>query len=423
MQSIYKLGRHDSGTIFEMGGFLFKTIDKDLIDHFIEFSESDCYKELSNSKTIIETTIAIVGGEYYFKQKKLDLISYPREWSINMLVDASNLILYLCNILKKHGYYIVDCHGYNIIFDRGKPIIVDIGGIRKDALNNKFPVAPLLEYYVSYTIPFYIWLYCGSKLGKSSLPGIGNFIAISDYLSLKHPLMRSSLSSFFAKFLYVYINFITLGYKKSVQNGRSQFYAFLVCNPVFQYTSLLFGKFFLRLAKIKRRKLNSNEYSYDFSAKCEIPKVELYGNVAEVCYSRSITLLDPFVIQLESVNSITIISNCSSCDIFRRRIIEENKVGVNLVNTDVFSAYTVPGELPLNDRIKADYLIYSGIDLQAINEILKYSNRHIFEVLTSFVTKCVYFIIDPCYIPMLPSDFLKDMHCLDNFKVIWTNND
>jgi hypothetical protein len=424
MESIYKLGRIDSGTIYEADGYIFKTLDRQFINDFQNFFENGCYNELKNSNIIVETSIVSVNGEYFFKQRKLELISYPREWSINMLSEASNSVLKICHTLKKFGFYIMDCHGYNIIFDNCRPIIVDIGGIRKDTHNNKFTVAPLLEYYVSYIIPFYIWNMCGEKVGKASLPTIGNFIKISDYLSLKHPLMRNSISKIIGYLLYYYINFITLGYKEIVQKYNDKFYTAIVTNLIFQYSSLIMGSLFLGLSKIKNSKFKNKEKYLDiFTIKYKFPKIELSGTVAEVCYSKSITLLDSWESCQRNINRTTLISDHTSCDLFIQRIKDKNHINYNVINTDIFSTYMLPGELSLKIRLNADYLIYSAIDHQSIKEIIKYSNEHIYNVLTSLASSGVYFVIDSLYIDLLPSNFLKDLAGLENFKIIWISND
>ena len=60
------------------------------------------------------------------KQERLDFISYPFEWSFDMIKDAATTTLKIQEISMEYGMSLKDASSYNIQFHKGKPIFIDI---------------------------------------------------------------------------------------------------------------------------------------------------------------------------------------------------------------------------------------------------------------------------------------------------------
>jgi|CXWL01.1.fsa_nt_gi ribosomal protein L11 methylase PrmA len=123
--------RDPSGFIFKKDGVLYRQVNKTFREHFDFFITSGCYDRLVKKGMLIphETVNENLTGDddWYatLKPEKLQFISYPYEWSFDMLKDAALLTL---NILKEavaSGMILKDATPYNIQWHKGKPIFID----------------------------------------------------------------------------------------------------------------------------------------------------------------------------------------------------------------------------------------------------------------------------------------------------------
>jgi len=112
--------RDPSGFIFEKNGQLYRQVNKVFKEHFDFFVSSGCYDNLVKKGLLIPHTIIndnLTGNEEWFatlQPERLSFISYPYEWSFDMLKDAALLTL---NILKESlasGMILKDATPYNI---------------------------------------------------------------------------------------------------------------------------------------------------------------------------------------------------------------------------------------------------------------------------------------------------------------------
>jgi len=92
-------------------GLFKKLIDEGLLLHFEESGE-----------------LEIESGKIYkiLKQEKIEFISYPYEWSFDMLKDAALVTLKIQKICIEHGVSLKDASSYNIQFQNGQPLFIDI---------------------------------------------------------------------------------------------------------------------------------------------------------------------------------------------------------------------------------------------------------------------------------------------------------
>jgi hypothetical protein len=110
--------RDPSGFIFEKEGVLYRqvnTLFKEEFDHFIK---SGCYEELVKKTLLIpHQTINenfTLSKDWYttLLPEKIDFISYPYEWSFDMLKDAALLTLQLIKETIPFGILLKDATPY-----------------------------------------------------------------------------------------------------------------------------------------------------------------------------------------------------------------------------------------------------------------------------------------------------------------------
>ncbi|NLG35665.1 MAG: hypothetical protein GX548_09970, partial [Lentisphaerae bacterium] len=69
----------------------------------------------------------------YLEHDRIDLITYPYEWSTSMLADAGRLTLRLQGELLALGLSLKDATAYNIQFVKGRPLFIDLSSIERPA--------------------------------------------------------------------------------------------------------------------------------------------------------------------------------------------------------------------------------------------------------------------------------------------------
>jgi hypothetical protein len=123
--------RDPSGFIFEKEGIIYRQVNKSYQEHFDFFIESGCYKHLSEKDLLIsheQIKENLSGNDNYYatlKPEKISFISYPWEWSFDMLKDAALLTLRLVKESLNYGMILKDATPFNIQWHKGKFIFVD----------------------------------------------------------------------------------------------------------------------------------------------------------------------------------------------------------------------------------------------------------------------------------------------------------
>ena len=123
--------RDPSGFIFEKNGILYRQVNKVFKEHFDFFIASGCYEKLVKKNWLIpHKTISqnLTGDDQWYETlqpEKLSFISYPYEWSFDMLKDAALLTLDLLKEALASGMILKDATPYNIQWHNGTLIFID----------------------------------------------------------------------------------------------------------------------------------------------------------------------------------------------------------------------------------------------------------------------------------------------------------
>src|ERR1044071_7204714 len=123
--------RDPSGFIFQKDGIIYRQINKVFKDDFDLFVSSGCYKHLSDKNLLIhheEIKENLTGSENrhtILKPEQLEYISYPYEWSFDMLKDAALLTLQLAKESTRFGMILKDATAFNVQWHKGRMIFID----------------------------------------------------------------------------------------------------------------------------------------------------------------------------------------------------------------------------------------------------------------------------------------------------------
>lgn len=124
--------RDPSGYIFRSDdGTLYRQVNKIFQADFDEFKSCGLYNELVTQKILIphqEINKNLTGSEDYYTTLKpvvIPFISYPYEWSFDMLKEAALLTLQAAKEAMKYNMMLKDASSYNVQWFEGKMIFID----------------------------------------------------------------------------------------------------------------------------------------------------------------------------------------------------------------------------------------------------------------------------------------------------------
>ena len=123
--------RDPSGYIFTHQGLLYRQVNRCFAGPFDKLMKEGCYQQLTDKQWLIpHTTVAenLTGDpEWYatLRPERVPFVSYPYEWSFDMLKDAALLTLRILKTSLDFGLILKDASAYNILFRNGKPVFID----------------------------------------------------------------------------------------------------------------------------------------------------------------------------------------------------------------------------------------------------------------------------------------------------------
>jgi hypothetical protein len=130
-EQLYASYRDPSGFMFRVNGIYYRQVNKLFKEDFDYFISSGCYEELVQKGLLISHEVVhenLTGSDSCYqtlKPEQLEFISFPYEWSFDMLKDAALLTLDILKEAIKKGIVLKDATPYNIQFHKGRMIFID----------------------------------------------------------------------------------------------------------------------------------------------------------------------------------------------------------------------------------------------------------------------------------------------------------
>ncbi|HQV05791.1 MAG TPA: hypothetical protein PKW62_03450 [Chitinophagaceae bacterium] len=123
--------RDPSGYIFEKDGCLFRQVNQIFKEEFDFFNQSGCYQKLVDKGLLIPHKVInenLTGDSHCYttlQPEPVPFITYPYEWSFDMLKDAALLTLRITKEAMASKMILKDATPFNIQWYRGKLIFID----------------------------------------------------------------------------------------------------------------------------------------------------------------------------------------------------------------------------------------------------------------------------------------------------------
>ena len=165
--------RDPSGFVFEKDGLFYRQVNAVYRQHFDHFIDSGCYDHLVKNRLLIPHEVIkenITGSTDYFctlKPERIHFLSWPYEWSFNMLKDAALLTLRLVKEAIVFGIILKDATPYNIQWHQGRLIFIDTLSFEK--YNEDEPWIAYHQFCESFLAPLLLMHYSSKPLQEMSL--------------------------------------------------------------------------------------------------------------------------------------------------------------------------------------------------------------------------------------------------------------
>ncbi len=123
--------RDPSGFVFWKDGIVYRQVNQSFKEHFDHFINSGCYAEMVKCGWLLPhqpLSENLTGSPDWYltlKPEPIDQLSYPYEWSFDMLKYAALLTLGLQRKAITHGMMLKDAAPYNIQWQKGQLIFID----------------------------------------------------------------------------------------------------------------------------------------------------------------------------------------------------------------------------------------------------------------------------------------------------------
>ena len=189
-----KLSIDTCGRLFKWKGRLFRAIYDDMVVEVRRMFACGMIQQLVDESLFPRswmTNYSLDGYGLVIEHEKIKNVTYPFEWSFEMLKDAAIMVLKTNLIAGKYGYQTKDCHAYNICFDKTAPLFVDLGSFIK--VKEKMGWVSYQEFLRSYYYPLRLWGSGNSFIARKLLFSLSltEIMPHESYLLYKYPVLRA----------------------------------------------------------------------------------------------------------------------------------------------------------------------------------------------------------------------------------------
>jgi len=191
-------GADPVGVLYTNGSVFLRGIHECGIEQIQNLLKSEFWAELSRRKVIPKTRILdrnlIPDSMQHFplvlEHETLSPVTYPHEWSFEMVKTAGLAFLDIVELADKYGYTCKDAHLYNWLFRGTQPVWVDIGSFMPLPSSTSNTLPWLESFYSNVLTPLTIWSDGMPFLANRAIGCPARLFSIDDAIAYNHALFR-----------------------------------------------------------------------------------------------------------------------------------------------------------------------------------------------------------------------------------------
>ena len=221
--------RDPSGHILYDGNRIYRSLNTRSYTVIQSFLQSPAYTSLLAQELIIPTYLVDpdvqdyltekegLPDRHYIRHKKLDFITYPYEWTPQMLLDAAQCTLRIQLALMEYGFSLKDASAYNIQFNP-TPVFIDLGSIQPLTVPTWIAYKQFISHFL---LPLFLYQ-------DMDLDFRGTFLTELDGFD---PEQAYCLLGIFERFLSPYLTSVTIPHLLRKKEGKQSLQSNEVYNP------------------------------------------------------------------------------------------------------------------------------------------------------------------------------------------------
>lgn len=179
------------GAVFHGQDAVYRGIHENHREEVLTLLKCGLIEELVAQGLFPKTWIAqqhIEGYKLVLEHERIQPITYPFEWSPEMIRRTGMQVLRISAIANKYGYELKDAHPFNFVFRNLTPMLVDMGSlIRLDEMPGWRAQS---EFKQCYLYPLHAYSRGLHTMFAGAFRGAGNGLRQAEYLLTIHPLLR-----------------------------------------------------------------------------------------------------------------------------------------------------------------------------------------------------------------------------------------
>ncbi|BAQ15709.1 SAM-dependent methyltransferase [Methyloceanibacter caenitepidi] len=180
--------RDRNNRVYDDGVHIYRGVSRAALENWREVSRTDFFADLMSQSKLVRTEESAgptVEGDIDLKSwpgvlqhDRVPFLTYPYEWSFNMLKDAALLHLDILEAALEQGWTLKDSSSFNIQWVGPKPVFIDIPSLEPYAEGT--PWGGYRQFCMMFLYPLMLKAYRGIDFGpflRSSLEGIDPSVA------------------------------------------------------------------------------------------------------------------------------------------------------------------------------------------------------------------------------------------------------
>ncbi len=204
----FSSGMDRIGRVFEYNGKILRGVKPDSVEFVEKLLDSGLINKLADQRIFPETKKSKYHSKKFpliLEHDKINTVSYPQEWSFNMLKDAALLTLRVNQLANKFGYQLIDAHPPNILFNFNKPLFVDLGSFIESQDNKSWFASE--QFIRTFYYPLVLWSKGYDSVSNKLVLSGGGTISHLEFKKITNPISRVIPNKFYSKLLNTYFPF------------------------------------------------------------------------------------------------------------------------------------------------------------------------------------------------------------------------
>ena len=339
--------RDPNSHVFQFGNQIFRGLKGPTVARTQSFLDSQLFQKWNGGalvrtqslkKSELTTVPKKILGQYdlWLEHEKIELITYPAEWTFGNLKRAGVFYLDLCIEALDHGYIFKDASAYNIQFVGSKPVFIDLPSI--EPYTEGEPWIAYKQFCEQFLAPLAINSFAGIEHNQF-------FRGNVDGLDLKTATRILPLGSYFSPTLLGHLHVHAWALNKATSEKFKQKKPQIKSIPSNQLRAMFHSlrKFLNRLQPKERTYWSAYSECNSYSSSTEQNKHE---QVHEFCS------------RLAGTNLIDLGCNSGEFSLTASRAGMKNIIGIDIDGGALDAAYS---------RMRASESRFCGLQLDALN--------------------------------------------------------